>query len=375
MNRFDWHLVKQLVIGMIFVTAGLTGVLWLSQSLRFIDLIVNRGLGAGTFFHLVMLLLPNYLLVIVPIAMFSAVLFTYTKLINDREIMVMQAAGVGPLGVARPALIVAGLVTIGAYGLYFTVLPTSYRLFRELQWEIRYSFSHVLLEEGTFTDVGDKITVYVRERSADGQLRGILVHDRRNPEKPYTLMAERGALTEGDNGPRVVLFNGSRQEVDPKTHDMSILYFDRYAFELEQARQGGIKRFREPRERTLAELFAVDRDPTVLPNDRGRFVVEAHRRLTAPLSSLGFTMIALACLLSAPFRRRGQAYSNLLAIGIVMTLALGALGLENVAARKPSLVPLLYVMALLPIFGGGLFLAWQPRRRSRAADHPAVQRG
>ena len=187
MNAFDRYVFRQLLVGVILVTAGLTGVLWLSQSLRFVDFIVNRGLDIVTFFHLVMLLLPNFMLVILPIAVFAAVCFTYAKLISDREMIVMGASGVSPFGLAKPALLLAVLVSLITYTLNMTVLPASYRMFRELQWDLRYNYAHVLLEEGAFTDAGVGITVYVRERSPDGQLRGILVHDARNDEDPSTL--------------------------------------------------------------------------------------------------------------------------------------------------------------------------------------------
>ncbi len=375
MNAFDRHLTRQLLLAVVFVTVSLSGVLWLSQSLRFVDLIINRGLSTGTFFHLIMLLLPNFIIVILPIAAFAATVFTYSRLINDREIMVLSAAGMSPLGIGKSAIIVAVVLTVAGYALYFSVVPTSARLFRELQWDIRYNYSQVLLEEGMFSDVSAGITVYVRQRSSDGQLRGILVHDKRQDDKPYTLMAERGALVGSDQGARVVLFNGSRQEFDKKTHSFSVLYFERYAFDLEKARQDNLTRYRDQRERTLFELLTVRSDPNVPERDYGQFLVEAHRRLTSPLNSLGYTLIGLSCLLAGGFRRRGQAPHTVVAVAIVAALALGQMGLENVTARNLELVPVLYALALLPVAGGVLVLVWMPRpglwRRPNPAAEPA----
>ncbi len=365
MIAYGRYVFKQLAVGLLFITAGLTGVIWLSQSLRFVDLIVNRGLDAATFLHLVMLLLPNYLLVVLPIAVFAAVTFTYTRLISDRELMVMSAAGVSPMRLASPAILLAILVSILAYFLYLTILPTSYRQFHEFQWDLRYNFSHVLLEEGAFTDVGEGITVYVRERSADGQLRGIFVHDQRDREEAFTLLAERGALVGAEEGARVMLFQGSRQSVDPRTGSLSILYFERYAFDLDQTRREVAPRYREPRERTLSELLSARDDPSVNPDDYGQFSVEAHRRLTAPLTAVSFTMVAVSCLLTGAFRRYGQYRRVLLAVGIVLALSLATLGIENLASRNTALLPLIYALALGPIIGGALVLL-RPWRRRRA---------
>jgi lipopolysaccharide export system permease protein len=350
MNAFDRVVIRQLLVGVIFVSAVLTGVIWLTQSLRFIDWIVNRGLDAASFLHLIMLLLPDFLVIILPIALFSTVLFTYTRLINDRELVVMRAVGVSPLGLARPAIVVALLITLCAYAMHILVVPSANRSLKALQWEIRYNVSHVLLEEGAFNDFGDGITVYVRERSGDEQLRGILVHDSRDPKKIYTLMAERGALVRAEGGSsRVILFNGSRQEVDQQNNSLSILYFERYAFELDDSREGAVERYRDARERPLGELLNVRSDPSVEPKDYGRFLVAAHHRLTAPLSALAYALIGAACLLKGPFRRSGQAPLNIVAIAIVLFLGLATLGVENIAARQPRVLPLMYVFAFIPI--------------------------
>jgi lipopolysaccharide export system permease protein len=377
MNAFDRHVVRQLLVGVIFVSAVLTGVIWLTQSLRFIDWIVNRGLDAGSFLHLVMLLVPDFLVIILPIALFTTVLFIYTRLINDREAVVMRAVGVSPLGLAKPAIVVALLVTGLAYAMHLFVVPSANQALKALQWEIRYNVSHVLLEEGTFNEFGEGITVYVRERSGDEQLHGIMVHDRSDPASIYTLMAERGALVRGRGGSsRVILFNGSRQEVDAQNHSLSILYFERYAFELDDSRDDTVERHRDARERRLGELLDVRNDPAIEPRDRGRFLVAAHHRLTAPLSVLAYTLIALACLLTGGFRRGSQAPLNVVAIAVVVFLGLAALGVENIAARQPRLVPLMYVFALVPAVVAGAVLAgvrglrWGGRLGARAAVRP-----
>lgn len=362
MNGFNKYVLKQLLVGMIFITVGLTCVIWLTQSLRYVEMIVNRGLTAGTFIYFIILLLPKFLSIILPIATFTVVVFVYSKLITDRELVIMRGAGLSQAALAKPALVLAMLVVMFGYLLNLYLLPQSYRTFRELQWDIRYSFSHILLQEGTFNTVSKGITVYVRERTKDGQLLGILVHDQRNEKKPFTLLAERGALVESKDGSRVVMFNGNRQSVDPKTHQMSILYFDRNIYELDSPKAGREIRYRKARERTLKELFNL-KIADVNPNDYGKFIVERHKRLISPLSALGFTFVGLACLITGSFRRRNQSRRGILAVAIIVCLQAAVLGLENACAKNLDLIPLMYVNAILPIFGGYLFMLRTPRRR------------
>ncbi|MBT3306801.1 MAG: LPS export ABC transporter permease LptF [Alphaproteobacteria bacterium] len=373
MNGFTKYILRQLFVGMILVTTGLTSVIWLSQSLRFIEMIVNRGLSAGMFVYLTVLLLPNFLVIVLPIALFTVVVFTYSKLITDRELIVMRASGLSQFSLAKPALIMALIVVGAGYALNLYLVPQSYTKFRELQWDIRYSYGHVLLREGAFNSVADGITVYVRQRTNEGQLLGLLVHDQRDKEAPFTLMAAKGAMVQTDEGARVIMFKGNRQGVDKKTNKLSILYFDRYVFDLESDKDTTAVRFREPRERSISELFNIKTlKPDMNPKEYGKFFVEGHKRIISPLASLSFTLIGLACLIASSFSRRTQTRQVVLAIAIMVALQGSTLGLENLVAKQLQFVPLLYVLGIVPIFlGYGFMVLWQ-RRRPRGVEPVAA---
>src|SRR3546814_184370 len=277
------YILGQLAMATVFVTVALTFAIWLTQSLRLIDYIVNRGLPASTFLTFVGLLLPSFLGVVLPVATFVAILFVYHKLAMDSEMVVMRAAGLSQLQLARPAIILAVAVTVGVYAISLYFLPLSFRNFKDLQNEFRNDFSAVLLQEGVFTALNENITVYVRQRSSDGELRGILVHDTRDPANPVTMMAERGVVVPSETGPRVVMENGNRQEVERGTGRFSLLYFDRYTIELNEFGEMTQSRWREPKERFLSELLWPaddERDRRY----RQELIAEGHQRLVAPRS-------------------------------------------------------------------------------------------
>ena len=80
MTRLDRYILRQCFGVMIFVTAALSAAIWLAQSLRLIDLIVNRGLSIEVFLYLAVLILPRFLDIVLPIGVFIAVLFTFNRL-------------------------------------------------------------------------------------------------------------------------------------------------------------------------------------------------------------------------------------------------------------------------------------------------------
>src|SRR5580700_1282907 len=97
MTRLDRYILRQCFGVMVFVTAALSAAVWIAQSLRLIDLIVNRGLSIDLFLYLALLILPRFLDIVLPIGVFIAVLFTFNKLTAESELVVMRAAGLGPM--------------------------------------------------------------------------------------------------------------------------------------------------------------------------------------------------------------------------------------------------------------------------------------
>jgi lipopolysaccharide export system permease protein len=267
------------------------------------------------------------------------------------------------LQLARPALIFAlGLsVIVYAVSLYF--MPLSYREFKDLQYSVRNDFSAVLLQEGVFNTLGDNLTVYVRERTAQDDLRGILVHETRPGKEPVTLLADKGAIVKTEMGPRVVLVDGSRQVVDPEDGKLSMLYFDRYTLDIDQLQSSAGERWRQPQERYLSTLLW----PRDTPNDRryrSELVAEGHRRLTFPAYTLGFVVVGLASILAGEFSRRGQAKRIGGGIAAVALLQAVQLALADVSTRNLALIPATYVLVLLAIIVPFWVLIRRPRRRT-----------
>jgi lipopolysaccharide export system permease protein len=354
MSVLDRYILRQTLSIMLFVTAALSAAVWLAQSLRLVDLIVNRGLSIELFFYLALLILPRFLDIVLPIGAFIAVLFVFNRLTAESELVVMRAAGLGPLALARPVLILAGvgwalLMSLSAY-----FLPASNREFKDLQFEIRNRFVSALLQEGTFTTISEKLTIYIATRDERGQVTGLLISDDRDPQQPVTILAERGAFADDAQASRIIMVNGSRQRFDRATGKLSVLTFDRYTLDLNMLRDAPGVRFRDAQERYLDELFWPP--PQLDPIIRRSFLVEGHHRLLVPLSIFSFVMIPLACLLPGEFNRRGQLRRVLLAVGLAFLFQALDLGIKNLAGRNLGLIALVYVIDALPFALGSIIL-------------------
>lgn len=373
MSRLSRYILRQLALPTLFIAVTLLGVVWLTQSLRFVDMIVNRGLSAGQFLHFTVLLMPGILAVILPVALLCGVLFVYHRLSFDSEIVVMRAAGLSQRALAVPAVVMALAVTVATYGLTLYAQPLGFRAFKDQQFMFRHNYATVLMREGAFNEIVRDVTVYVRERRG-GELRGILIHDNRKPDRPVTVMADRGVLARIPAGPRFVMENGNRQERRRDGDRLSLLYFDRYELDLALVARRPDTRWREPGERYIDELlFPEDSDAGRRHHDE--FRAEAHKRLVTPLYSIAFVLIALAGILSGEFDRRHEWRRLVYAAAGALTVQIVGISLVSVISTMPGLTPLLYLNVVLASAGAALVLSGVRPRRWWGAHRPAAAEG
>lgn len=365
LRRLDRYILRQILVALLAVTVALVALIWLTQSLRFVELIVNRGLSPVVFLRLTVLLVPSFVATILPITMFVVVQFVYQRLAGDRELTVMRAAGLSPFALARPSLVLATLVAGLCLWLNIWVVPASFAAFREYQFEIRNRIAAFLIQEGVFTTISSNLTVYVRKRDPNGVLHGILVDDERDPANAATIIAQSGRIVPGLHGPSVILFNGARQEVDKKTGRLNLLTFSENEINLSSSASGDDTRFRDDSEVSLHELLHPS-PGEIRPQDVPKWREEAHRRLSAPFTVISYTLVALASVLTGAFRRHGGFARPLIGVGVTVGLVALGLSLGNLAARNSAFLPFVWLQAILP----GIIAAWLLFRRERMQVPP-----
>src|SRR3974390_1242045 len=104
----------------------LTGVIWITQALRQIDLLTSKGQTILIFLLMTGLALPSLVAIIAPVALFAGVLYTLNKLNGDSELVVIAAAGVSPGRLLRPLALLSVVVFAIVGAIYIQVLPWTF---------------------------------------------------------------------------------------------------------------------------------------------------------------------------------------------------------------------------------------------------------
>jgi lipopolysaccharide export system permease protein len=354
----------QLIGPMALFAFLMTVVVWLTQSLRLLDLVINRGQSAATFVYLTVLIVPSLLVIIIPIAYFAGALYALTKLSTDSELVVMASAGMSRAQLAAPVMLAGAIAMALTYlcGLY--LMPAGQRAMKDKVLDIRADVGAALLNEGEFNTPALGLTVFIRELNSDGVIRGVLVHDSRNKKHPVTYLAEKGQLAQTPAGARLIMYDGTIEDSGAGGAHLSVLKFRSYVFDLDQFTSPTRATNRATSERYLSELFWPDR--SVKGPARAAYFAEGNNRLAQPLYCIVFGLIALAVILRGKRARGAQALRISLAAVTAALLRIAGYGVQGLATRHPALCVFFY---LIPLAGAAvaasLLAGFEPVERIR----------
>ena len=366
MGSINGYIFRTTLGAFLIVLVSLTAVIWVTQALRDIDIMTSQGQTILVFVGITGLIIPLLVLVIAPIALLIAVAHVLNKLSNDSEIIVMNAAGMSPWVLFR-ALMTAALVVsllVGAISAYFA--PKGLRMLRDWLTEVRANVVSSIVQPGRFTPIENGVTIHIRERRPNGQLAGIFLDDRRNPNERITVLSENGELLDNDSGTYLVLQKGIVQRQETGQRDPAMVVFDRYAFDLSQFAGGAQSAKYSIRERYLWQLLFPDpKDPSYVEQP-GQFRAELHDRIMAPLYPLAFVVIAYAYLGAPRTTRQSRTLSMVGAVGGVALLRLIGFASTVFGAAIPWVLALQY-LTLAAAVGAGLYVI----RRGLIIEPPA----
>lgn len=370
--RLSVYVLVQLIGPTALFAFLMTVVVWLTQSLRLLDLVINRGQSAATFAYLTILILPSLLVIILPIAYFAGTLYSLTKLNQDSELVVMASAGYSRAQLAVPVMAAAALIMALTYlcGLY--LMPAGQRAMKDKVLDIRADVGTALLDEGEFNTPAAGLTVFIRELNTDGTIKGVFVHDSRNKKRPVTYLAQSGQLAQTPAGARLLMFDGTIEQSAENGAKLSVLKFKSYIFDLDQFTGPARTTGRATSERYLNELFWPDK--TVKGSVHASYFAEGHNRLSQPLYCIVFGLIALAVISRGRRARGAQALRITTAVAIAALLRIAGYGIQGLATHHPSACVLFYLIPLLGMAGAtAMLMGFEPMELLRSKTPPAVE--
>jgi lipopolysaccharide export system permease protein len=358
MGRLDRYILMTAGGAFIAALSTLTGMVWLTQILRRFDLVTSQGQTIFMFFTVTGLALPTLILLTAPMALFLAITYTLNKLSGDSELIVMSAAGFSQWQLFRPLFLFSLLVTAMSAFLSIDAGPLSVRVLREQLAMINADVISNVAQPGRFAALDRGLTFHIRERAPGGALRGIFVHDSRDPKGVTTYIADRGQIVSSDAGLFLVLEDGTLHRSSEKASGASMVEFKNYAFDMSQF--GGNEKAAQvgAADRPFYELLWPPKDsPDFKAIDESRIRVELHKRLSAPFYPVAAFVIPFAFLGAPQTTRQNRNAAIGAAAVIFMVIEIAGFGTWGFVQRNEYAWFLPYLMPLAAIMPGLLVVA------------------
>jgi lipopolysaccharide export system permease protein len=354
MGSIDKYIFRTTLASFALVLVSLTGVIWITQALRGIDLMTSQGQTIITFLGLTSLVIPALVLIIAPVALMIAISHTLNKLATDSEIIVMNAAGFSPFRLFRPffyaTVVVALLVAfIAAY-----LAPDGMRRIKQWDAEITADVLTNVLQPGRFAQLDANLTIRIRERQPGGLLVGIFIDDRRDPKERVSIVADHGTVVKSGDGSFLVLEDGNLQRFEVGKRDPALVAFGRYAFDMSKFSQHGDVAL-GIRERYLWELMDPDENDAMYKQLPGQFRAELHDRFMSPIYPFAFAALTFAFLGAPRTTRQSRNFSIGGSILAVFGLRMAGFACSVMTVKTPMAAAVQYAMLFAGI-GVGLWL-------------------
>jgi len=318
-------------------------------------------------------LMPVVFYQLTPEMVTIALLARYYLWRQHNEILAMRAAGMSCWQIALPGIMVGICAALFSGVMATCLLPVSFNKAMEIRSIAQTRIAPGMLTEGVQNDILPQLSLsFERWLSAD-VIGDVVVTEDRNPGDFTFVAAERGQFIE-KNGDYVLVLENGTQLVHHSAADVHRVSFDQLSIPLTEPENavnfsGGY--YQQPIGRLVNPPENVRQDPQQF----GVWVSEGHHRIVNPLRCIGCALLLLGLLIPGL-----QGYAELiirLLLAVVLSFAEGSASTAAfvVAQRHAEMVPLLYLLPVIPGAIGAALLLLGDHHHLRWIVLPQIGRG
>lgn len=262
---------------------------------RIADLIIKNGVSLGIVIRLFLYYLPKMAAAAIPMSCLLAALLGFNKLSANSELVALKSSGISFNRIIRPVIILAFLVSIGAFFINETLVPVSERAAANVMAYEVYKQSPPVFKEKVFLKEESggslKRVIYVNRMDIkDGMMSDVVVQEFENGLLSRLVSAEKGEWIDGSWW----LEEGKVFEITKK-NDVSLLFtFDKQALQLNLNPEEAARSSRTPDEMTLNELFREIEMMKQKGMDVSKIVMIMNLRFSVPWACLVLAIVGAA---------------------------------------------------------------------------------
>ena len=309
-----------------------TFILLIARILKLVELIVTRGIPLTQVGRLLVLILPTFLELTLPMAFLLAILLGLGRLSGDQELLALKSSGVSPVQILLPLIFVAASVAIITFLLTTWVRPAAQVALKDELYNIAKTRVATALREKVFNDDFPNILIYVEEIIPPGNVgQGILIIDKRETARDNIIVGKVGLINteEQTHTLSLRLFDGSIYERDRTRSDFSQTNFNIYDFKLDLDEFIGPAKMKDagPKEMSLNRLLKTIEEKQAAGINARPELMEFHQRIAFSFAPIVFCLLGVSLSLLPRTSRANRSWGvALCVVWLVVYYALLSLG-------------------------------------------------
>ena len=352
MSKFNIYIIKEILVNFFLLVTLLTGILWLGQGLRHIDLLTSDNISFISYLSYIVMLIPKITTLTIPISLFLTVLVCLNRLRTDSELLILWASGKSSAAILlKPIFLISFLIFFIFLFITLAVTPYSLNEIRQKIIEIRSSgINSSILQERKFISPTDTLTIFIQERDGN-EIDNLLIHDLKNKNKPQTYIAQKGEFISDKNIKLLRLYNGNIQILNKSDQRISEIEFDTYDLDLSPYNKiESSHRYSD--ELFTREIFSnlSEKSLSALNNYEREQFAEINNRIITPLYLICLSILPLLAIKYLKSPNSSSIFTISIISLIALLIKILEISLANLLIENNYLVYLNYFVPLFFLF-------------------------
>lgn len=320
MKQIERYIFKRMATLTFWSLVSATALVLTTQVLIRVDVLTTTGQALGAFLLLAATLIPSVFVVVAPFAVLIGVGQVLSGMNGDSELAVIEAAGVKPVSVLKPVLVLSAGISLFVFLVAHAVEPWANRKLSSVIAEAQSDLFSLAVRSGSFMQLEKGLYIQINEKLPGGEFGGLFLADTRTEGNETIYTARRASIAEASGTDILIMQDGEVQSRTLSNGQISIIKFASYALDMNAFVPAGPQAQLRPKEQPTSYLLSPSPDDYFV--SKAPFVIteELVNRFTTWLFPLLFGLITFSFLGKARSHRSEQVQTVMLATIIALSI-------------------------------------------------------
>ena len=208
--------LKDILTFFVLSTLSLSLVVWVIQSVNYLDLVSEDGHSLKVYFLYTLFTLPKIISKILMFSFFISIFYILLKYEENNEILVYWIHGIKKIDFINNILKLSLIVLIIQLLLNLFIVPKSLDTARSYLRSSNIDYFPSLIKSKKFIDAVNNLTIFIEKKNSNGEFENIFLKDKYSEENSQIISAKKGRIIKRGQEHLLILDEGKIINIDEK---------------------------------------------------------------------------------------------------------------------------------------------------------------